>query len=278
MIHLQTVRYLGPPADERDEFPFAVPAVRALSEITFDAPVTFFSGENGSGKSTVLEAVAVAAGLVTVGSESADRDPSLARQRTLARRLALGWAHRTATGWFLRAEDFFGFAKRTAALRDEMRREAAEIDEAYERDGRSDYARVLATGPMRGSAADIERRYGGDLDARSHGEGFLALFGARFRPGGLYLIDEPEAALSPQSQLGLLAMMLDMVDQQRAQFVIATHSPILLAYPGATIVGFDDGTIARVAYEDLPGVRLTRDFLAAPEHYLRRLRSDGSRD
>ena len=111
---------------------------------------------------------------------------------------------------------------------------------------------------------------GRDPDARSHGEAFLNLFGARFAPGSLVLLDEPEAALSPQSQLGLLAMLLDMTSRE-SQFLIATHSPIILGYPGALIYSFDGGRIERAAYDDLSHVRLTRDFLADRERFFRRL-------
>lgn len=272
MIHLASVRYRGVPEDDdANAFPFSVPTVRHLTEIELARPVTFFVGENGSGKSTVLEALAAATHSITAGSDSVERDPTLARQRALGKQFDLRWAHRTPSGFFLRAEDFFGFARHTARLREEMRRETEEVEAAYQEQGRSDWARTLATGPSRRSAREIEERYGGDLDARSHGEGFLAFFAARFRKGGLYLIDEPEAALSPQSQLALLAHLFDMV-RDDGQFIIATHSPILLAFPGAVIYSFDGGAIATVEYDDLPGVKLTRDFLAAPERYLRQLR------
>jgi predicted ATPase len=119
--------------------------------------------------------------------------------------------------------------------------------------------------------ADIERRYGIDLDANSHGQSFLRVFESRFVPGGLYLLDEPEAPLSPQSQLALMMMMMRMVAED-AQFVIATHSPILLAYPGARIYSCDQLPIAEVQYGDLEHVTLTRDFLNDPERFLRHLR------
>jgi predicted ATPase len=264
MIHLASVRYRGVPNGEsEDAFPFSVGVVRSLSEIAFTSPVTFFVGENGSGKSTVLEAIASAARSVSAGSEPIEG--------ALGKAFDLRWAHRTAVGWFLRAEDFFGFVKQTTQLRKDMRRESAEIDEQYRAEGRSDWARILATGPSRRSAHELEAQYG-DLDARSHGEGFLAFFAARFRKGGLYLIDEPEAALSPQSQLAFLAHLFDMV-RDNGQFIIATHSPIILAFPGAGIYAFDSGSITATAYDDLPNVRLTREFLAAPERYLRRLTS-----
>src|SRR6185369_16911847 len=115
-------------------------------------------------------------------------------------------------------------------------------------------------GPLAASLADMEKRYGTDPDASSHGESFLKLFRNRFVPGGLYLLDEPEAPLSPQSQLALMAMLMEMIEQE-AQFIIATHSPILLAFPEALIYSFDALPIAEVVYDDLDHVNLTRDFL-----------------
>ncbi|HEY6223675.1 MAG TPA: hypothetical protein VIW26_07820, partial [Gemmatimonadales bacterium] len=195
-------------------------------------------------------------------------DATLAAQRRLGDVLRLTWSQRTRRGFFLRAEDFFGFQRRLAADRVALEARLGEIDTEY-RD-RSAYAKGFATLPLRRSLADMEHRYGRDPDARSHGQAFLNLFQGRFVPGGLYLLDEPEAPLSPQNQLGLLAVLLDMVGQA-AQFVIATHSPILLAFPGARIYTFDRGPIAPVAYEELDHVTLTRDFLNNPAAFLRRL-------
>ncbi len=264
---LERVRF--PDTEEpTDEFPFNIPALRGLRVLEVAAPVTLLVGENGSGKSTVLEALAAKTGLPTVGSASADRDPTLAPQRRLGRKLKLAWTRRTHRGFFLRAEDFFGFARRMARLRSEFQEELTEVDERF-RD-HSALARTLARGPAAGSIAAIERRYGTDLDANSHGESFLKLFRARFVPGGLHLLDEPEAALSPQSQLGFMAMMREMIDRD-SQFLIATHSPILMALPGARIYDFDGRPVRRIDYDEIEAVNLTRDFLNAPERFLRRL-------
>lgn len=252
-------------------FPFSVSAIKSLGELSFDAPVTFFVGENGSGKSTLLEGLALAAGVPTVGSVAATDDGTLAAQKALGRALKLVWdGQRSRKGFFLRAEDFFGFTKQLAQLRAELIRDMGVVDEQYA--GRSNYAKGLAKGPLAGSLADMERRYGVDLDANSHGQSFLRLFKSRFVPGGLYLLDEPEAPLSPQSQLALLVMIGDMIAQD-AQFIVATHSPILLAYPGARIYSFDEAPVRQVEYESLEHVTLTRAFLNAPERYLRHLRS-----
>ena len=120
----------------------------------------------------------------------------------------------------------------------------------------------------------MEVRYGEYLDANSHGESVLKLFQSRLVPGGLYLLDEPEAALSPQSQLAFLAMIKDSVDDG-SQFLIATHSPILMAIPGATIFSFDQCPVGEVEFEDLEHVNLMRDFLARPERFLRHLWTEG---
>lgn len=249
-------------------FPYAIPALQGLDRLEMDGPVTFFVGENGSGKSTLMEALAAATGLPTVGSQSAARDPSLEAQRRLGRCLRLSWTRRTHRGFFLRAEDFFGFARSISEMRTRFQAEAREMAEKF-RD-HSPMARMLAQGPARRSVAEMEERYGEDLDANSHGESFLKLFRARFVPGGLYLLDEPEAALSPQSQLALIAMLRDMVDQD-SQFVIATHSPILMSVPGAAIYSFDEHPVAPVDYDQLESVTLMRDFLQAPARFLRQL-------
>ena len=250
-------------------FPFDVPVVRRLDTIELSAGVTFFVGENGSGKSTLLEAMALAAELPTVGSNETRDDTTLTAQRALAKHLTLSWTSRSKRGFFLRAEDFFGYAKRLARMKSDMREEIERIEREYE--GRSDYAKGLAMMPALTSLGALETQYGGDLDGRSHGQSFLTLFEARFVPGGLHMLDEPEAPLSPQSQLALMTLMLDMVEKG-GQFVIATHSPVLLAFPGATIYTFDRTPPERVAFEDLEHVNLTRAFLNDPGSYLRRLR------
>jgi predicted ATPase len=248
-----------------------VPAIATLERLELSTPVTLFVGENGSGKSTLLEAVAIAAGLPAVGAARPAADPTLAAQKRLADRLRLSWTKRDHRGFFLRAEDFFGFQKRLAQENAEHRRELRRVDE--ELASASAYARGLAKLPHLGSLAESERRYGPEPDARSHGEAFLNLFAQRLVPGGVYLLDEPEAALSPQSQLGLLAMIKGAIDTG-SQFVIATHSPILMATPDATILSFDVPPIRPVRYEEVESVALVRDFLMAPERFLRRIWAD----
>ena len=257
-------------ATESTAFPFSVPAIRELTSLDIGTPVTFFVGENGSGKSTLLEGIAAAARLPTIGSADLQRDDTLDAQRRLGKALRLCWAKRATRGFFLRAEDFFGFTKRLARERAELHQQMKETEAEYQAHDRSPHALGLALGPLRGSIAGMEQRYGADLDANSHGQSFLKLFQARFVPGGLHLLDEPEAPLSPQSQLALLAMIGEMVGQE-AQFIIATHSPIVLAFPGARIYTFDSTPVRVIEYDDLDHVRLTRDFLNAPRRFLRQI-------
>ena len=268
MPHLRAITKSATDPEHAERFPFNVPVVRALDNLSLDTPVTFLVGENGSGKSTILEGIAAAAGLPAVGSIGVADDETLGAQRALGRSLRLVWRQRTRRGFFLRAEDFFGFTKSLSKMRADFQARLAELDAEYE--DRSAYAKGLAQGPVRASLADMERRYGVDLDANSHGQSFLRLFSTRFVPGGLYLLDEPEAPLSPQSQLALIAMIGEMVAQD-GQFVIATHSPILLAFPGALIYSCDRVPIEAVPFEELEHVVLTRDFLNDPARFLRHL-------
>jgi predicted ATPase len=270
-VHLRTIAKAKATAEQAERFPFSVPIVRELETLSVNAAVTFLVGENGSGKSTILEGIAAAAGLPTIGTVGVADDETLGAQRSLGRALRLTWRQRTRRGFFLRAEDFFGFTKSLSKMRAELQTRLAEIEIEYQ--DRTAYAKGLAQLPMRTSLADMERRYGVDLDANSHGQSFLRLFASRFVPGGLYLLDEPEAPLSPQSQLALITMINDMVAQE-SQFIIATHSPILLAFPGALIYSCDRAPIEAVRFDDLEHVVLTRDFLNDPEKFLRHLVSD----
>jgi predicted ATPase len=268
VIHLKSITVREFNSQDKDVFPFNLEIVRSLSAFEFEAPVTFLVGENGSGKSTVLEAMACAVESITVGSESVKTDKSLAPLRKLAQYFRLAWNKRTRKGFFLRAEDFFGYAKSMRQTKEEFQQELENIQEEYK--GRSKYAAALASMPFHGQLADMKRRYGEGLDSYSHGESFLTLFQSRFVPDGLYLLDEPEAALSPMRQLSFLAALKQMV-HENSQFIIATHSPIILAFPDAQILFFQEGKIRGVKYAQLEHVQLTKDFLNNPDSFLRHL-------
>jgi predicted ATPase len=270
MIHLRSVALLpAPGAAGDDSYPFSVPAVAALREtpLALDAPVTFLVGENGSGKSAILEGIACAAGSIAIAGDDPQRDPTLVAARTLGKRLRLTWRTRTRRGFFLRAEDFFGFAKYISTLRSGLEDDLATLDAEP---GPVTYGRRLARGVLAREIGQL-RQVDVTLNETSHGESFLELFQRRFIPRGLYLLDEPEAPLSPVRQLALLAILRQMCEEGESQFLIATHSPILMAYPGAALYSLDGGTPRRVAWDDLEHVALTRDFLNDPGMFLRRL-------
>jgi predicted ATPase len=266
MIHLQSVQLR--PLPITGEFPFSLPLLKTLKELRFETPVTLLVGENGTGKSTLLEGLACVAEMIVVGSESTRSDKSLTHARQLAKYFKLSWTKRTHRGFFLRAEDFFGYAKRLNQMRSEMESDLHNVDIEYK--DRSNFAREQAKMSYAHELGDLRLHYGEGLDTRSHGESFLTLFQSRFVPDGLYLLDEPEAPLSPIRQLALIAAIKDMV-AQNGQFIIATHSPILMAYPDATILNFDGGEIHPAHFDELEHVRLMRDFLQDPQAFLHNL-------
>lgn len=218
-------------------FPFDVPAVAAVEQLDLDAPVTLLAGDNGTGKSTIVEAIAEAMGF---GVEGGELDRSGELPAVPRRALADGvepvlTPTRPRNGYFLRAESFFNVA--------EM---------------------VDAEGTF---APDLSLYGGVPLHQQSHGQSFLALAANRFGRDGLFVLDEPEAALSVSGALALLAVVTRAA-RAGAQFVIATHSPILLAIPGARVYELDEEGVSRREYDDLDAVRVTRAFLDAPERFV----------
>jgi len=238
---LRTLPDRIPTGVDSSRFPYSIPAFSNGIALEFDTKVTFFVGENGSGKSTLLEAIAVSCGFNPKGGNRNHFYQMHESSSELAQFLRLSWLPKVTSGFFLRAESFFNFASYVDSI---------------------------------GS----QNAYGGQsLHAQSHGESFLALFTNRFN-NGIYLLDEPEAALSPQRQLAFLKIISDRERSGRAQFIMATHSPILLCYPGATIYSLDGAKIQRITAAETEPVRLKRDFLNAQERYLRRVLGPESED
>jgi predicted ATPase len=252
----------APPADGAP-YPFSVPQIRTLPLLDVNVPVTFLVGENGSGKSTLLEGIAAAAELPAMGGSQVESDDTLAPARQLGASLQLVWTARSRKGFFLRAEDFFGrlkwLARDDARFAREMREAGAGI--------RADVPRAVAPEAHHQDEQQVAR-FIARHDSRSHGESFMDLFTQRVRPGGLYLLDEPEAPLSPRRQIAFLELLTSAA-AKGAQFVIATHSPILLGCPGARIYSFDKVPISEVAYGELEHVIVTRDFLNDPTKFIR---------
>jgi len=223
------------------EYPFAIPAIRGLERLELHPAVTFLVGENGGGKSTLLEAIAVRWGLNPEGGSRNFRFETRATHSPLYHYLRLEKSGRRASdAYFLRAESFYNVAT-----------EIERLDQDY------------GLGPPIGPAYGNQR-----LHDQSHGQAFLAMLMNRLHGDGFYLFDEPEAALSPQRQMSVLTLMDDLVSRG-SQLVIATHSPILLAYPRATIYEFGEAGIRRLAYTETEPYRVTRDFLNRHEQMVR---------
>lgn len=258
-------------ADERPAYwPYTIPALKNLEQLVFTAPVTLLSGDNGTGKSTLLEALAVKLSLPAVGRMDAGRDETLAGLRPFARGMRLVFEKRPALKFFLRSEDFFNFTVGLQKQREEMRVELQRVEKEYA--DRSMFAQNQARAAYAGSIGDMEQRYGQDLlEAASHGESFLRLFQERLAPNGLYLLDEPEAPLSPLRQLTLYSILKELSHEGNCQFIIATHSPILLAMEGAVVYDMDQNPPTQTNWEDLPGVKLMKGFLNNPKAYTSRL-------
>lgn len=271
MIHLRSISIKA--AGEHVGFPFNISIIRNLSELNFSSNVTVLVGENGSGKSTLLEAIAVAAELTTVGTDRAHMDDSLTHVHALADQLRLVWNKRTRRGFFMRSEDFFGYVRHMNQMRTALSDEIRQIEAEYK--DRPKQAQSLARMAHARELKAMYDFYGEGLDAQSHGESYFKLFQQRFRPGGLYLLDEPEAPLSPMRQLTLLSL-LSLSVRQEAQFIIATHSPLIMAYPGAALLSCDGDRIQQSQYDNLEHVSVMRSFLENPEAHLRHLIDDAS--
>ncbi|WP_137790163.1 AAA family ATPase [Bacillus sp. E(2018)] len=222
------------------EYPFTIPTISKFDEIHLEKNVTFFVGENGTGKSTLLEAIADKCDFHTAGGSRNNMYDVHASESELGNYIRLSWLPKISNGFFLRAESFYSFATHLE-----------EVDTTGFRD------------------------YGGrSLHEQSHGESFLSLFLNRFKGKAIYLLDEPEAALSPSRQLTFLKIIHDLTTQGDTQFIIATHSPILLGYPNADILSFDDGKISTIDYESTDHFQVTKYFLNNREKMMDELLKD----
>jgi predicted ATPase len=237
LLHLELIRDRIP---DEARYPFNLPAVRGLSRLLFHPKVTFLIGENGSGKSTLVEAIAIACGLNPEGGSRNFNFSTRSTHSQLDECLRMARAPASpGDSYFLRAESFYNVASEIERLDKE---------------------------PYGGPP--IIGAYGGkSLHEQSHGESFFALFKNRFRSHGLYLLDEPEAALSPNRQLQFLCLLHDYV-KRGCQFVIATHSPIIMSYPEAVIYCLESNGLREVAYADTEHYLVTRGFLSNPQKSL----------
>ena len=241
MIYIKNIS-LEVPQEKKEEFPYSLPIFCDGLDLALKSDVTFFVGENGSGKSTFLESIAVAYGFNPEGGTKNFSFSTRVSHSDLCDYLRISQGVRKARdGFFLRAESYFNLATEIENLDKEP-----------------------------GGARIIDSYGGKSLHEQSHGESFLALLNNRFGGNGVYILDEPEAALSPKRQLAMLSRMRTLVEKD-SQFIIATHSPILLGYPGAQIFGFDEGKIKEIKYQETDHYQITKDFLESPDAFLRYL-------
>jgi predicted ATPase len=226
------------PEKTRDGYPFSLPIFKDRPfELSFDRPITFFVGDNGTGKSTLLEAIAKHCGFNLGGGSRDNAYATDAADMPLAEALRFSWLPKVTNGFFLRAESYFNFASYIDAIGTEWR------------------------GPITETWGDRP------LQEQSHGQSLMTLFRRRLgsERRAIYLLDEPEAALSPKRQLEFLALLHDWAESGNVQAIVVTHSPILMGFPDATLLSFDGERIREVAYRDIDHYRLTLDFLADPE-------------
>lgn len=238
MLHLKQVRLLNDRYPTRNHYPFNIDVLRQTRSIKFSSPVTFFIGENGSGKSTLLEAIARRCNIhIWSGVENTRVDPNPYEQMLMLY-LKVEWSDGMVPGSFFSSQIFRNFAQ---------------LVEMWEADnpGQIDY-------------------FGGkSFLTQSHGQSLMSFFKARYKIKGLYLMDEPETALSPKSQIELLQFLKGMSRKGHAQFIIATHSPILLACPGSIIYSFDHSPVKTIHYEDTEHYQVYKSFMENPGPFLK---------
>lgn len=245
---LKKLTLLRDRVDSWEAYPFAVATISGLHELIFRSRICFFAGENGTGKSTLLEAIAAHYGFGREGGNRNFSNDSTGSNHSidpLVRALRLSFDKKTGSGYFLRAESFFN----TTSYMDHLDEEVAP------------------------HSPPVSAFYGGrSLHTRSHGETFFTLLDLKFRRNGLFLLDEPEAALSPQRQLAFMVLVHDVLRKYKdAQFIISSHSAILLGYPKAQILSFDEGTIHEVQYEETSPAQIVRHFVNEREGFLQEL-------
>ena len=244
-------------------FPYNIPAVKFARQIKLDPRVTIFVGDNGCGKSTLLESIAFCLKIPLIGGHIGSHE-GFEAARSLKPYMELEWGRQTSKGFFFRAEDFSDFInsveKEKGRISEDLRDLKGNVDDSIiEQMSQS----------MNYSLREMRKNYGDNMQAFSHGEAYLKILETRIQDKGIYLLDEPEAALSPLKQLSLIALILEILKKGQAQFIISTHSPILMGIPNAILYEILEDSMQQVKYKETDHYRITRNFLDNPDNYLR---------
>ena len=260
MPYLKSVHF---EIEKKRNFPFDIPAIKYSRNLELDKGVNIIVGDNGTGKSTLLESLAFKLNLPLISGYIGDKD-GFDAARLLKDCLSFSWYREKISGFFFRAEDFSDFINSVEneknKLKDSVRELEGEVPKHI-------IDQMLESQNYR--LKQIRQDYGNDMQAYSHGEAYMKIFDLRIKKKGIYLLDEPEAALSPTRQIALIASISALSLQEDVQFIIATHSPILMAITNAKIFEITEDSMEVVAYEDTSHYRITKSFLNNPETYLR---------
>lgn len=246
---------------ESGEYPFNLEWLNKMTELEFRKPLTFLVGDNGVGKSTLIQAIAIQSQLPQLTNEMYENNPEYELILKLSHTLKTVWDFKSNKGFFFRADDFISFIRENKKLKKDLENELDLLDErgvdklSFERQ------------PYQNSLAALKRTYPKELHKLSHGQSFLALFKSRLSPNSLYLLDEPETPLSPQNQLTLLYMIHEQIEQG-SQFIIASHSPILTAYPNSDIYNICTDEIRTIEYNEIENVEFMKNFMSDPERFM----------
>lgn len=247
MAYLKKITFNWDDIDNREIYPFNIPAISNIDVLDVNQNVVFIIGENGTGKSTLLEAIAHKSGF-GIGGGGRNNDLAISDDsKLLASIITLSWMPKISNGFFLRSETFFNFAN---------------------------YLDEMARDPYAGGQKVYDAYGGKSLNEQSHGEAFLSLFNNRFSKKSLFILDEPEAALSPLRQFAFLRIIHELENEGSAQFIIASHSPILMAYPGARIYSCEEDGLKQIEYEETEHYRLTKAFLENRGRFFKQLFQD----
>lgn len=251
----------------QDSYPFNIQAIQSIESLLLNKPATIFVGDNGSGKSTLLQAIAKQHGAINTSGKPLN-DPYYDAISPLSDSIKLMYSVKNNHGFLFSSEYFITYIHKLQEEKSDLEAYIKEVEENYK--DKSDFARNQALSPAKKELHAIQHTYQGELQEKSHGEGFLSFFKARMHQKGIYFLDEPESPLSPFHQYQLLVLLTDLI-QNGSQIIMATHSPILMALEEATIYEFSD-TIKQVSYDDIESVRFMTYFLNHKHTFLERLK------